>query len=162
MLPLNLNWILYSHPSELIFTSHPVTCTWLHGFTSHLKVHTCTRQGTVVAGLTAARQPSSGTTLSFPWTNWTQDTFLWATPRSQDTEQGDVLNTFHLDEWRWWWDDFRPFLFLFFCKNQQTACAKFTLQGSCEYYMKPLLLVWESRCSCNPPTPPPPPLHLPL
>ena len=76
-------------------------CTWLHGFTSHLKVHTCTRQGTVVAGLTAARQFSSDTTLSLPWTNWTHDTALWATPRSQDTEQGDVLNTLHLDKWQW-------------------------------------------------------------
>lgn len=89
-------------------------CTWLHGFTSHLKVQTCTRQGTVVAGLTAARQFSSGTTLSVPWTNWTQDTVLWATPKSQDTEQGDVLNTFHLDQWQ-------VFFFFFnnsaFCKN---------------------------------------------
>lgn len=79
----------------------PVKCTWLHGFTSHLKVHTCTRQGTVVAGLTAARQFSSDTTLSLPWTNWTHDTALRATPRSQDTEQGDVLNTLHLDKWHW-------------------------------------------------------------
>lgn len=54
----------------------PVKGTWLHGFTSHLKVHTCTRQGTVVAGLTAARQLSSGTTLSVAWMNWTQDTVL--------------------------------------------------------------------------------------
>lgn len=54
----------------------PVKCTWLHGFTSHLKMHTRTRQGTVVAGLMAAWQLSSGTTLSALWMNWTQDTVL--------------------------------------------------------------------------------------
>ena len=91
-------------------------CTWLHGFTSHLKVHTCTRQGTVVAGLTAARQFSSDTTLSLPWTNWTHDTALWATPRSQDTEQGDVLNTLHLDKWQWF------FLGNFAFENKTKKC----------------------------------------
>lgn len=78
--------------------------TWLHGFTSHLKVQTCTKQGTVVAGFTAAWQVSSGTALSLPWMNWTQDTVLCATPRAQDTEQGDVAKTFHLDGLQWQWD----------------------------------------------------------
>lgn len=61
-----LDWIPYPQGTE----------HWLHGFTSHLKVQTCSRQGTVVAGLTPVRQLSSGTTLSLPWTNWTQDTVL--------------------------------------------------------------------------------------
>lgn len=75
-------------------------CTWLHGVTSHLKVQTCTRQGTVMAGLTAARQVSSETTLSFPLINWTQDTVLWATTKPQDTEHGNVLRTFHLEKFK--------------------------------------------------------------
>lgn len=135
----------------------PVKCTWLHGFTSHLKVHTCTRQGTVVAGLTAARQFSSDTALSLPWTNWTHDTALRATPRSQDTEQGDVLNTLHLDKWHWLLSHFAfekkkksVFVYLVWC----------TSLGSCGCYMKPLLWVLESLCTQSPPPPPPPPLFL--
>lgn len=53
-----------------------VGCTWLHSCTSHLKVQTCTRQGTVVAGLTTEWQFASATALSVPLTNWTQDTVL--------------------------------------------------------------------------------------
>lgn len=70
--------------------------TWLHPFISHLMVQTCTRQGTVVAGLTAAWQLSSATAPSVPLMNCTQDTVLRATPRPQDAEQGEVLDTFHL------------------------------------------------------------------
>lgn len=93
--------------SHFYLTAIPILWrTWLHGFTSHLKVQTCTKQGTVMAGLTAAWQFSSATMLSLPWINWTQDTTLWATPRSQETEQGNVLNTFHLAKWQWWGVDY--------------------------------------------------------
>lgn len=92
--------------------------TWLHGFTSHLKVQTCTKQGTVMAGLTAAWQFSSATMLSLPWINWTQDTTLWATPRSQETEQGNVLNTFHLAKWQWWGVRY----FFCCCRNRFQVC----------------------------------------
>lgn len=137
----------------------PVKCTWLQGFTSHLKVHTCTRQGTVVAGLMAARQLSSGTTLSAPLMNWTQDTVLWATPRSQDTEQGDVLTTFHLDQWQHFG---LLFLIPLPIAEISPSCAAewFTLPGSCERCRKPQLQVWKSCCTLNPPTPPPPPPFL--
>lgn len=57
-------------------TLSPVSGTWLQGFTSHLKVQTCTRQGTLVAGLAPARQFSSAAALSVPLMNWTQDTVL--------------------------------------------------------------------------------------
>lgn len=135
----------------------PVECTWLHGFTSHLKVQTCTRQGTVVAGLTAAWQFTSGTTFSLPWMNWTQETVLWATPKSQDTEQGDVLNTFHLDKWQWYSNHY-AFANIKFWHVHVCVCC--TLLGSCGCYMKPLLWVWESHCTLNPPPHPPPPLSL--
>lgn len=112
-------------------------CTWLHGFTSHLKVHTCTRQGTVVAGLTAARQVSSDTTLSLPWTNWTHDTALRATPRSQDTEQGDVLNTLHLDKWQWLLSHFafgKKRVFLIWCDVPRWAAVGVTWNHCCGFW----------------------------
>ena len=71
--------------------------TWFQSFTSHLKVHTCTRQGTVVAGLTAAWHLSSDTSLSSPWIYSTQETCLLANPRSQDVVQAPVLSTLHLE-----------------------------------------------------------------
>lgn len=77
-------------------TLSSVSGTWLQGFTSHLKVQTCTRQGTLVAGLTPGWHFSSATALSVPLMNRTQDTALRAMPRSQDAEQGDVRDTFHL------------------------------------------------------------------
>lgn len=110
----------------------PLTCTWLHGFTSHLKVQTWTRQGTVVAGLTPAWQFESRTTLSLPWTDWTQDTVLRARPKSHDTEQGDVCITFHLDVWQVQSDDFA-------FTNADVRCTYVCL---CVIYLAGQLWVW--------------------
>lgn len=145
--------------SNLIFPClFPGKCTWLHGFTSHLKVQTWTRQGTVVAGLTAAWQFSSRTALSLPWTYWTQDTSLWATPKSQDTEQADVLVTLHLNkqqEKRVYFVDSKTDVRCWY------ICVWVTLLGSCGYYRTPLLWVWESHYTLNPLPPPPSPLLFP-